>query len=78
MVLKAMEVQEWDEQKCRAQSMKYYNVPQSFSWKNEVPKEERERLIAEAMAMDYRGKGNHVFEEFCGFVGEKVLGGLQK
>ena len=31
MLLEIMEVQEWDEQKCRAQSMKYYNVPQSFS-----------------------------------------------
>ena len=44
----------------------------------EVPEGDRRRLIAEVMAMDCRGKGNHVFEEFCGFVGEKVLGGLQK
>lgn len=38
----------------------------------EVPKEDRKRLIAEVMAMDYRSKGSHVFESFCSFVEEKM------
>ena len=38
----------------------------------EVPKEDRDKLIAEVMVMDYRGKGSRVFEMFCGFVEEKM------
>lgn len=38
----------------------------------EVPEEERERLLSEVMETDYRSKGSRVFEEFCGFVGEKM------
>ena len=37
----------------------------------EVPEEERKKLLSEVMATDYRSKGSLVFEEFCGFVGEK-------
>ncbi len=39
----------------------------------EVPEDIRKRLLAEVMERDYRNKGGHVFDEFCGFVGEKVL-----
>lgn len=38
----------------------------------EVPKEERKKLLSEVMATDYRSKGSLVFEQFCGFVGEKM------
>ena len=40
----------------------------------EVPEGDRRRLITEVIAMDYRSQGSHVFEEFCCFVGENVLG----
>jgi AcrR family transcriptional regulator len=39
----------------------------------EVPGDVRKSLLDEVMAMDYRGKGSHVFEEFCGYVGEKIM-----
>ena len=38
----------------------------------EVPKELRQSIIAEVMAMDYRGKGRHIFKRFSGFVEEKL------
>lgn len=44
----------------------------------EVPKENRECLIAEVMAMDYRSEGSHVFEAFCDFVEEKMKGNFGK
>ena len=37
----------------------------------EVPKEIRQSVLKEVMAMDYRSSGNHVFEEFCSFVEQK-------
>lgn len=40
----------------------------------DVPEADRRRLITEVIAMDYRSQGSHVFEEFCCFVGENVLG----
>ena len=39
----------------------------------DVPTDDRKRLLAEVMATDYRSKGRHVFEEFCSFVGDKML-----
>ena len=39
----------------------------------DMPADARKRLLSEVMATDYRSKGNHVFEEFCVFVGEKIL-----
>lgn len=39
----------------------------------DVPTDDRKCLLSEVMAMDYRSKGSHVFEEFCGFVREKIL-----
>ncbi|MBE5965019.1 MAG: TetR/AcrR family transcriptional regulator [Lachnospira sp.] len=44
----------------------------------DVPKEKREQLLAKVMSMDYRTKGNHVFEEFCSFVEEKMLKNYEK
>jgi len=38
----------------------------------EVPKEIRQSVLKEVMAMDYRSSGNHVFEEFCSFVEQKM------
>jgi len=29
-------------------------------------------VLKEVMVMDYRSSGNHVFEEFCSFVEEKM------
>lgn len=38
----------------------------------EVPKDIRQSALKEVMAMDYRSRGNHVFEEFYSFVEEKM------
>ncbi|MBQ4059928.1 MAG: hypothetical protein IJD40_13525 [Lachnospiraceae bacterium] len=38
----------------------------------EVPKEIRQSVLKEVMAMDYRSSGNYVFEEFYSFVEEKM------
>ena len=38
----------------------------------EVPKDIRQSVLKEVMAMDYRSSGNHVFEEFYSFVEEKM------
>lgn len=38
----------------------------------DVPEADRKRLLAEVLATDYRSKGNIIFEEFGGFVEEKM------
>ena len=38
----------------------------------EVPIDIRQNVLKEVMAMDYRSSGNHVFEEFCSFVEQKM------
>ena len=38
----------------------------------EVPKDIRQSVLKEVMAMDYRSSGNHVLEEFYSFVEEKM------
>lgn len=38
----------------------------------EVPKDIRQSALKEVMAMDYRSRGNHMFEEFYSFVEEKM------
>ena len=37
----------------------------------EVPKEIRQSVLKEVMAMDYRSSGNYVFEAFCDYVEKK-------
>ena len=38
----------------------------------DVPEADRKRLLAEVLATDYRSKGNIIFEEFGGFVEDKM------
>ena len=38
----------------------------------EIPKDVRESIIAEIFALDYCGMGNHVFDEFCNYIAEKM------
>ena len=44
----------------------------------EVPKDIRQSVLKEVMAMDYRSRGNHVFEAFCDYVEKKNSWGKQK
>jgi len=39
----------------------------------DVTSEERKPILANVIASDYRTRGNHVFEEFCRFVGYKIM-----
>ena len=38
----------------------------------DVPEADRKRLLVEVLATDYRSKGNIIFEEFGGFVEDKM------